>query len=158
MSTTLPSLPRRIGILGCGSLGEFLIRNIQSNPSLNLTLAFAWNRTPARIDALIQEGLIPVSARCDDLSNCSRFNADIIIEVCHPDVTAEWGAQLLQHSDFVCGSPTALADENVFSRLIQSATDPSVNLKNTGLYIPSGALWGAMKFSSTPNLAAPAGD
>ena len=140
-----PSLspPRKLGVLGCGSLGEFLIRNIQSNPSLNLTIAFAWNRTPARLDALIQEGLIPASARCDDLATCSRFNADVIIEVCHPDVTAEWGALLLQHSDFVCGSPTALADDKVFSRLIQSATDPTVNLMNKGLYIPSGALWGA---------------
>jgi hypothetical protein len=100
MSST-PSPPRKLGVLGCGSLGEFLIRNIQSNPSLNLTIAFAWNRTPARLDALIQEGLIPASARCDDLTTCSRFNADVIIEVCHPDVTAEWGAHLLQHSDFV---------------------------------------------------------
>jgi len=155
-TTTSSSSSRSIGILGCGSLGEFLIRNILSNPSLNLTLAFAWNRSPNRLDLLIQQGLIPASARCDDLSTCSRFNADIIIEVCHPDVTKEWGSKLLLHSDFVCGSPTALADDAIFSKLIECVTDPKININNKGLYIPSGALWGAIdlrKLSQRKSLA-----
>ena len=44
---------RRVGVLGCGALGEYLIRFLARNDALELS--FAWNRTDARLDALVAD-------------------------------------------------------------------------------------------------------
>jgi hypothetical protein len=44
------------------------------------------------------------------LKDFSKFKVDMIIEVAHPSITCEFGAEFLKFSNFFCGSPTALAD------------------------------------------------
>jgi predicted dinucleotide-utilizing enzyme len=68
---------------------------------------------------------------------CCR-QADLIVEVCHPAVVAEWGSRFLEHADLMVGSPTAFADEQV-ERTLRQAAETGCH----GLYVPSGALWGA---------------
>ena len=130
-----------MGVLGCGSLGEFLIREIARSDVLEL--AFAWNRTNERLDALVASGLVPATARCsaEELSGATeRFHADVVIEVCHPAVTAMAAEAILRvGADFVVGSPTALADDVLFAALRQASASPG----GGGLYVPAGALWGA---------------
>ena len=136
--------PRRVGILGCGALGEFLIRAIAREPSLEL--AFAWNRSDGRLDALVAAGLVPAAARCGAgellcggaCAAVARFHADVVIEVCHPDVTAAAASAVLRAgADFVCGSPTALADDALRAELARAGGGAC------GVYVPAGALWGA---------------
>ena len=152
-----PPPPRRVGVLGCGALGKFLIRAIAREPSLEL--AFAWNRSDGRLDALVAAGLVPAAARCGagELlagggagaggSACpavARFRADVVIEVCHPDVTAAAAAAVLRAgADFVCGSPTALADDALRAALAQAAAAGAGGGSACGVYVPAGALWGA---------------
>jgi predicted dinucleotide-utilizing enzyme len=86
--------------------------------------------------------LVPASARCGsgELAGAvSRFGADVVIEVCHPDVSAAHGSAVLRAgADFVCGSPTALADASLLAALLAASAGGG-----GGLYVPAGALWGA---------------
>lgn len=128
---------RRVGIVGFGLLGQYLVERIASDPSASaaLELAFVWNRSPDRVAA---SPLVPESARCHDLADAASFSPDIIVEVCHPDVTRDWGVHFLRIADLYAGSPTAFADEatNAALRAVAAAGPHA-------LYIPAGALWGA---------------
>jgi predicted dinucleotide-utilizing enzyme len=125
------SSAKRIGIVGFGSLGQFLFEQAKSKPEL-LVVAFVWNRTP---DALrgVDESLV-----LHDLSRVREHAVDLIVEVAHPSITERFGAAFLEHADYFCGSPTAFADE---------ATERSVRAAvaqfRHSLYVPAGALWGA---------------
>ena len=138
---TSTSPRRRVGVLGCGALGEFLIRELARSETLEL--AFCWNRTDERLATLITSGLVPASARCgtSELPGAvARFRADVVIEVCHPDVSAAYAAAVLSAgADFVCGSPTALADAALLAALLAASSSGG----GGGLYVPAGALWGA---------------
>jgi aspartate dehydrogenase len=158
-SPLAPRRKRRVGIVGCGSLGVYLLRAIARDPaaSSSLEVAFAWNRSPDKVSSLVAEGLVPPSAVCADLADAASFGADLIVEVCHPAVSAEWGASFLRFADFYCGSPTALADARVEAALragagagkgegegaAAAATASRGGGGGHGLYIPAGALWGA---------------
>ena len=53
-STASLQRKRRIGIVGCGSLGQYLIKAIQTDPKISsqLELAFVWNRTSEKLQSL----------------------------------------------------------------------------------------------------------
>mmetsp|Transcript_938 Transcript_938/g.2760 ORF Transcript_938/g.2760 Transcript_938/m.2760 type:complete len:292 (-) Transcript_938:619-1494(-) len=124
---------RRVGIVGFGKLGQFLAEKIQAQPELGLELAFVWNRTPGSIpDALSELALT-------NLEDAASRSPDVIIEVAHPSITAKYGKHFLTVCDYVVGSPTAFADEAVEAELRAAAGATA----DTGVYIPSGALWGA---------------
>lgn len=118
---------RRVGIVGFGHLGRFLYHSLKD--SKNFQVAFVWNRTLSVLDE-VEEKLV-----LRDLSDFRKKPADIIVEVAHPDITKAFGIDFLSSSDYLIGSPTALADENIHTNLLSAATQ-------NGIYIPSGALWG----------------
>lgn len=128
---------RRVGIVGAGALGQYLIEKIVKDPKASSTfeLAFVWNRS---VDKLDSNPLIPAEAKCTDLANVAAFRPDVIVEVCHPSVTVEWGRRFLALADFYCGSPTAFADPAVDADLRAAAVEGG-----HGLYVPAGALWGS---------------
>ncbi|XP_067143867.1 aspartate dehydrogenase domain-containing protein-like [Centruroides vittatus] len=118
---------RRVGIVGYGHLGRFLYRSLRD--SNNFRVAFVWNRTPCALED-VDENLV-----LRELSDFHSRPADVIVEVAHPDITAKHGSDFVAVSDYVIGSPTALADPEVESRLRTAAIQH-------GVYVPSGALWG----------------
>ncbi|XP_059149161.1 aspartate dehydrogenase domain-containing protein-like [Physella acuta] len=119
---------RRIGVVGFGLLGQYLVEEIKKQN--NLELAFVWNRTH---EALV--GNVPDDLQLRDLNNFKDCNADLIVEVAHPSITEQYGPLFLAHADYMVGSPTALADANLEASLRSAAI-------SHGLYIPSGAFWG----------------
>jgi aspartate dehydrogenase len=128
---------RRVGIVGFGHLGEFLLNKMLHDPRGReaFELAFVWNRSAVKVAA---SGLVPPEAICTDLADVAAFAPDVIVEVCHPDVVREHGAAFLAVADFYMGSPTAFADAGTEAALrAAAAAGPH------GLYVPSGALWGA---------------
>ena len=73
---------------------------------------------------------------------------DVVVEVAHPAISAALAAPLLRAGvDFVVGSPTALAAVGT-ERAMREA---SASAESGGLYIPSGALWGAADLQSLSN-------
>jgi len=125
---------RRIGIVGYGNLGCFLVEKILS--SEDLELAFVWNRSP---EVFTESGL-PELLILDDLDNFSDRQADLIVEVAHPDITKSHGVKFIQEADYLIGSPTALGDDDLHQKLRHNATSHA-------LYVPSGAFWGAQDIS-----------
>lgn len=128
---------RRVGVVGFGLLGQYLVERILNDPAASaaLELAFVWNRS---LERLAESSVVPPAARCTDLANVALFSPDIIVEVCHPDVTREWGTRFLAVADVYVGSPTAFADPET-DRALRSAAQTGPH----ALYVPAGALWGA---------------
>ncbi|XP_061701890.1 aspartate dehydrogenase domain-containing protein [Syngnathoides biaculeatus] len=123
----------RIGIVGFGHLGQFLVERItKDGASVGLALAFVWNRNPEKLKGLVADDLA--------LGNLSSFGdrqCDVIVEVCHPQVVKEFGVHFLSHSHLMVGSPSALADPDLNDKLRRAA-----QLNGRTLYVPSGAMWG----------------
>ncbi|XP_045172626.2 aspartate dehydrogenase domain-containing protein-like [Mercenaria mercenaria] len=119
---------RRIGIVGYGNLGQYLVQQIQSRGDLEL--AFVWNRTSSALEGKVEKPCI-----LEDLNNFAEREADLIVEVAHPCITRDYGERFLAHADFMIGSPTAMADASTERKLRAAASQ-------NGLYVPSGALWG----------------
>eukprot|EP00039_Didymoeca_costata_P017469 m.324090 g.324090 ORF g.324090 m.324090 type:complete len:266 (-) comp16540_c10_seq5:199-996(-) len=123
---------RRIGVVGYGKLGQFLVKKILESKDLGLSLAFVWNRDSTKLKGLEDHILLK-------LEDVKSRSPDLIIEVAHPDVTVKYGELFLKTCDFMVGSPTVFADEKIEKSLASiAAAGPH------GMYIPSGALWGAV--------------
>lgn len=83
---------RRVGIVGYGALGKFLYNKLTTDDSVknDYEIAFVWNRSIERL------GVLDESIVCRDLEDFPKFSADIIVEVCHPKVSVEWGPKFLK--------------------------------------------------------------
>ncbi|KAM4013190.1 aspartate dehydrogenase domain-containing protein isoform 2-T2 [Anomaloglossus baeobatrachus] len=123
----------RIGIVGCGQVGNYLVKQIQQEgEKCNMEIAFVWNRTMQKMKESVEPHL--------QLHNLDQFEeraADLIVEVAHPNITKRYGERFLSAANLLIGSPTALADEDTERRLRERA-----KMSGYTLYIPSGALWG----------------
>jgi predicted dinucleotide-utilizing enzyme len=124
----------RVGLVGYGSLGQYLLKALTTDAALSAAyeVAWVWNRTPEK------------AAGCGApvLADLASFPAagpvGLIIEVCHPAITAAHGVAFLEHADLFLGSPTALADGELEARLRAAAA-----ARGRALCVPAGALWGA---------------
>ena len=98
---------------------------LEGNASADYELAFVWNRTSSKIreDPKISPDLI-----LENLADFPDRKADLIIEVSHPSIIADWGDKFLQHADFLAGSPTAFASSEVEERLRKAAEDRAERL------------------------------
>uniref|UniRef100_H3C2H8 Aspartate dehydrogenase domain-containing protein n=1 Tax=Tetraodon nigroviridis TaxID=99883 RepID=H3C2H8_TETNG len=128
------SSSQRVGVVGFGHLGQYLVERIlKEGADLGLTLAFVWNRDPAKL-----KGLVPDEFILQDLSILHKqVRCDLIVEVCHPQIVKEFGSLFLSHAHFMAGSPSALSDASLNQELRLAAHKHSRTL-----YVPSGALWG----------------
>ena len=134
----------KIGIIGYGSVGKFLVAKILKDQKYKnqLSLAFVWNRTSEKLnDDLLPEkyhltGELEIAFH-NFIKNKNRV--DIVIELAHPDIVQKYGAMFLEHCDFLPTSLTAFADPKTEIIL---ATLAKKNNNNHGLYIPTGAAWG----------------
>ena len=138
-----PQRPIRLGILGFGSLGQYLAsRIIQEGELISpgdrpLSLSFIWARDPSK--GLLTCDFIPSSVeRLSDIDAAVQMSVDIVVEVCHPDVVKNSAVRFLENgSDLLIGSPTALADAKLEVELRSKV--PLGGARR--LLIPAGALW-----------------
>jgi predicted dinucleotide-utilizing enzyme len=121
---------KRIGIVGFGFIGASLFRQIASEPQ-GLAVAFVHNRSRHRIEA------VPPALILDELSEFGTRKPDLIVECAHPDITIEHGEAFLRHCDYMPLSVTALADDALRERLLETA-----RASGNHLLLPRGALVG----------------
>lgn len=129
--------PARVGLLGYGSLGRFLAKEIQAAPDLEL--AFVWNRSADRVREAIAAGELPEGCLIESLEDgLACEHVDVVAEVCHPQVAKDACSAVLPHAHLYVGSPTAFADDTWLNGV-------QVNLlsSQTSVFLPVGALWGA---------------
>lgn len=135
-----PAMKTRVAIIGYGMLGQYLVNAIQNDKSVSqhFDIALVWNRSVERL-ASVQPESVRYDGPLDKLFDNDSFGRiDLVVEVCHPSITQQYGAYFLQHADLFVGSPTAFADTRTESTLREIA-----NNGQHGIYVPSGALWGA---------------
>ncbi|KAL6053947.1 Aspartate dehydrogenase domain-containing protein [Balamuthia mandrillaris] len=140
----------RVGVVGYGSLGQYLVSAILQDPKISqeVELAFVWNRTVSKITE-DTENHIPPHLILHNLENFASKKADLIVEVAHPSISLQYGEAFLREADYFVGSPTVLADPILERQLRQVLADNNAGRsrsrgrRKTNLYVPAGAFWGA---------------
>jgi aspartate dehydrogenase len=145
---------RKVGILGFGALGQHLYDSIIENADVgrDLEVAFVWNRSVAAMER------VPENLRLERIEDCASRGADVVVEVCHPSIAAQYGGVVMKGgADFVVGSPTCFSDAAVESSLRSIANanadgdEEEEGSEGGALYVPVGALWGASDLQSAAN-------
>ncbi|XP_061079713.1 aspartate dehydrogenase domain-containing protein [Conger conger] len=132
----------KVGIVGYGHLGQYLVERIQrEGAAAGLCLAFVWNRNTEKLRGSVHQEHI-----LEQLTQFTERDVDVIVEVCHPRIVEEFGVQFLSRAHFLVGSPTALADPQVDAQLRRAAVHHGKTL-----YVPSGALWGGQDIQRLNN-------
>ena len=143
---------KRIGFIGYGKVAAFLIQKvIDQGNEVGIELAFVCDLFAPEMVAKSLE--IPEECKARDLSDFEKFKADLIVEAAHPNVSKEYGARILNSADYMIASTTTFAD-SFTEKLLNDAADNNIN--GHGIYLASGALWGALdiqKMSDAGKLA-----
>ncbi|WP_372368834.1 aspartate dehydrogenase domain-containing protein [Candidatus Uabimicrobium sp. HlEnr_7] len=119
--------PRKVGVVGFGSLGKYLVENIDES----VELAFVYNRNPEKIIGVAENKILK------DLDDFASYDVDLIVEVAHPEISKKYATRFLQHADYMPGSPTAFADKDL-ENSVRSFVD---NENSHAMYVPRGAMW-----------------
>ena len=119
----------RVGIAGFGYIGRFIYEQMLLHPDAGLAPAFIWNRSPERLEG------IPETLVLDDLDRFADRNADLIVEVAHPQISRDFGAAFLERADYMPLSVSALVDRD-----LEAALAGACGAAGTRLLIPHGAL------------------
>lgn len=131
---------RRVGIVGFGAVGKYLADAVQNDPVASSALELAFVCEPMSPGAVAASGLFEPAVCLEDLAGFRSKEADLIVEVAHASVSARYGPAFLEHADYMPASITAFVDDTVEKACREVAESPA---QEHGLYIPSGALWGA---------------
>ncbi|KAK1329914.1 hypothetical protein QTO34_010097 [Cnephaeus nilssonii] len=135
----LDRVPRRVGVVGYGRLGQSLVSHLLTQgPELGLDWFLSGIETQ---DAW--QGKCPPPCSCRTSLPLGRGqHPDLVVEVAHPKIIQESGAQILRHANLLVGSPSALADQATERRLLEAS-----KRWNHAVFVARGALWGTEDIS-----------
>ncbi|WJS85908.1 aspartate dehydrogenase domain-containing protein [Paracoccus sp. TOH] len=119
----------RIGIIGAGTIGKTIIRDLQRRG--DVAIDFVLVRETARADWLD----LPPATFISDESEALARGVDLIVETAMPELVARLAPRALERSDFCAFSGTALADAAV-ERAIRDAAAAS----GRRFFVPHGAV------------------
>ncbi|BBM82481.1 aspartate dehydrogenase domain-containing protein [Candidatus Uabimicrobium amorphum] len=119
--------PRKVGIVGYGNLGKYLVENMDDS----FELSFVYNRDTSKIKGVDGEKVLQ---NLDDFTN---YDVDLIVEVAHPEISKKYATRFLQHADYMPGSPTAFADKELESKVLDFVEKD----ESHAMYVPRGAMW-----------------
>ena len=121
----------RLGLVGYGQIGQAVHQAIDADPDNGMEVVFINDMEAARLDQL------PADLALRDLSAFAEHEVDLIVEMAHPDVTRQWGMTILEKTNYMFISVTALADDGMEEKL------KAVTAANgTRVFIPHGGVVG----------------
>ena len=126
--------------MGFGAVGKYLAAAVLDDPIASSALELAFVCEPIDPGAVASSGLFEPAVCLEDIADFRSKGADLIVEVAHASISAKYGPAFLEHADYMPASITAFVDDEV-ERACRDAAESPAN--DFGLYIPSGALWGA---------------
>lgn len=120
---------KRIGILGCGAIGGTLVRSVMETPSLEL--AFVFSRDEKRF------AQFPPGVGITSEAAVLVHPADLIVEAAHAELVKTMALRIVEKSDLMIFSVTALADDEFRDKLERTAVR-----HGHSIFIPHGAIIG----------------
>jgi aspartate dehydrogenase len=103
----------RIGFIGYGQIGKAVHKMIDENPAAGLEVVFVHDQVPGALDSA------PPSLVLRDLADFESRKPDLVVEMAHPDVTRKWAVPILQKTNYMLVSVTALADPGMEEKLLE---------------------------------------
>ena len=76
--------------------GRYLHEVLETDYRDEYEVVFVWNRSPSKL-----EGQVPDHLVLKDLAAAATMTPDLIVEVAHPSIVAEYGTLFLQTADFM---------------------------------------------------------
>ena len=127
-----------IGLIGCGSIGQFLLGKINEDkllPDYRITAVFDDRENSSlKLRELSKKHGFKVFKELNDFL---AANTDIIVECANIQVANEYASKIVQQKDLLLISIGVLADSALYEELQSIA-----KLKGTKIYLPSGAIGG----------------
>ena len=120
-----------VGLIGYGQIGSAVRQMIDQDPNNGMEIVFIHDQEPALLADLSDE------LKLEDLGGFASREPDLVVEMAHPDVTRQWGKKILEKTNYMLVSVTAMADAEVEKQL-QEATAKH----GTRCFIPHGGVVG----------------
>lgn len=120
---------KKIGIVGYGTLGSYLVDGINEDETLRL--AFVYDMDKDRLSSLNNSLIL------NSMEEARGREADLIVEVASAEWVKSFASLVLEFSDLLIFSVTAFAEEG-----LQEKLDKVAKTNNTNYYISHGALLG----------------
>lgn len=128
---------RKIGIIGCGTIGSQLAASVDSGSVNNATLVSLFDIIPGSAEAL-KEKLQSSPPAYIDFERFVGTGCDIVVEAASQEAVRKFAAQVIESGkDIMIMSVGALADNDLLSDLLQSAHE-----NDCRIYVPTGAIAG----------------
>ena len=138
---------KKIGLVGCGTIGTQLAITLDSNKIPNASLVAIFDIAGSNLQNL-KSKLHNSPGAYSDFGTFLASGADIVVEAASQDAVRAFGKAILEAGkDIMVMSVGALADKNFLTELLQLAAK-----KNCMIYIPTGAIAGIDAIRSARHL------
>jgi len=121
----------RIGLIGYGHIGKAVHEMIDKDATNGMEVAFVFDQFTEQLKDL------PADLALTDLAGFEERQVDLIVEMAHPEVTRKWGEKILQKTNYMLISVTALADAEI-EKMLEETTAKH----GTRAFIPHGGVVG----------------
>jgi aspartate dehydrogenase len=122
----------RIGLLGCGSIGGFLARHVLAEAASGaIELGYVFDVDEKRMQD------IPLPCRITAQAELFARPVELVVEAAHADLVKAVALRLVERSDLLLFSLTALADDAFRTALEHSAVE-----HGRKVFLPHGAIIG----------------
>jgi aspartate dehydrogenase len=138
---------KRVGLIGCGTIGSQLAMSVDSDKIANASLVALFDIVEINLQNLKSK----LHSSPEAYSDFGRFlasGADIVVEAASQDAVRSFGKSILEAGkDMMVMSVGALADTTFLSELLQAAAK-----KGCRIYVPTGAIAGIDAIRSVRHL------
>tara|TARA_B100001250_G_C19813736_1_gene797110 strand:+ start:4385 stop:5182 length:798 start_codon:yes stop_codon:yes gene_type:complete len=121
----------RIGLVGYGIIGQAVHKMIDQDPGNGMEVVFIHDQFTQALDG------VDSNLALADLESFDNHKADLVVEMAHPDVTRAWGKKILEKTNYMFISVTALADRDV-----EAAIEETTQRCGTRAFVPHGGVVG----------------
>ena len=121
----------RIGLIGYGQIGKAVHQMIDADPDNGMEVIFIHDQSP---DILAD---VPGDLALKNLADFAQSSPDLVVEMAHPDITRQWGQKIVEKTNYMLVSVTAMAD-----REIEQMLEETAKKSGTRVFIPHGGVVG----------------
>ena len=122
----------RVGLIGYGQIGRAVHQKIEEDSANGMEVVFVHDQIVSEATEQLPDDLF-----LEDLGNFAERTPDLVVEMAHPEVTRQWGTEILEKTNYMFISVTALAD----AELEKSIKETALRC-NTRAFVPHGGVVG----------------